>query len=133
MQSGGSSFDVTLCDETLNTIFAVSLLGYEEPDLAYQLQSNLVDILIRSMDNYQISDYINHSQSYFIRKLDEYIGRENYAADMIRLLQAQRDDFLDDAYKDPQSHYYPLYDFVSDVFYQSRLRQGMSFAEAQSV
>lgn len=133
IQSGGSSFDEVMCDETLNTIFSVSLLGYEEPDLAYQLQSNFVDVLIRSMDNYEISDYINHSQSYFLRKLDEYSGCENYAAGMIRLLQAQREDFFDDSYKHPQSHYYPLYDFVSEVFYKSRLCQGMSFAEAEGV
>ncbi len=133
IRSGGSSFSEVMCDETLNTIFSVRLLGYEEPDLAYQLQSNFMDIILDSMDNYEISDYINHSQSYFIKKLDEYSESEANAADMIRLLQAQYDDFHDDSYKREQQDYYPLYDFVSDVFYQSRIAPDTSLGEAETV
>ena len=132
LRSGGLSFSEVMCDETLNTVF-VSLFDYEEPDLAYQLQSNYVDVLISSMDNYEPSDYINHSQSYFIRKLDEYGGYENCAAGMIRLLQAQYDDFHDDSFRREQSEYYPLYDFVADVFYKDRIGPGTSSAEAEQV
>lgn len=133
IRSGGNSFREVMCDETLNTIFAVHLLGYEEPDLAYQLQSNFMDIILDSMDNYEIgSDYINHSQSYFIKKLNEYSGQES-AADMIRLLQAQYDDFHDDSFKREQQEYYPLYDFVADVFYKNRITPNTSLAEAETV
>ncbi len=133
IRSGGNSFREVMCDETLNTIFAVHLLGYEEPDLAYQLQSNFMDIILDSMDNYEIgSDYINHSQSYFIKKLNEYSGQES-AADIIRLLQAQYDDFHDDSFKREQQEYYPLYDFVADVFYKSRITPNTPLAEAETV
>ena len=132
IHSGGDHFREVMCDETLNTIFSVHLLGYEEPDLAYQLQSNYMDIIVDSMDNYEISDYINHSQSYFIKKLEEYSGQKT-AADMIRLLQAQYDDFHDDSYQREQQEYYPLYDFVSDVFYKSRITANTSFDEAETV
>ncbi len=132
ISSGGENFNELMCDETLNTIFSVSLLGYEEPDLAYQLQSNYMDIILDSMDNYEISDYINHSQSYFIKKLEEYSGQES-AADMIRLLQAQYDDFHDDSFKREQQEYYPLYDFVSDVFYKNRIDRNSTHAEAEAV
>ena len=133
IRSGGDSFREVMCDETLNTIFAVHLLGYEEPNLAYQLQSNYMDIILDSMDNYDVSsDYINHSQSYFIKKLKEYSGQES-AADMIRLLQAQYDDFHDDSFKREQQEYYPLYDFVSDVYFKSRIDQNTTLAEAEAV
>lgn len=132
INSGGTRFRELMCDETLNTVFSVHLLGYEEPDLAYQMQSNYMDILLDSMDNYEISDYINHSQSYFIKKLAEYSGQET-AADMIRLLQAQYEDFHDDSYKREQQEYYPLYDFVSDVFYKSRITPNTSLGEAETV
>lgn len=132
INSGGTSFRELMCDETLNTVFSVHLLGYEEPDLAYQLQSNYMDIILDSMDNYELSDYINHSQSYFIKKLAEYSGQET-AADMIRLLQAQYEDFHDDSYKREQQEYYPLYDFVSDVFYKSRITPNTSLGEAETV
>lgn len=133
IKSGGYNYSVLMLDETLNTIYAIDLLDYFDQDFAYQLQSNYMDIILDSMDNYKNSDYINHSQGYFIAKLDEYMGTQGYAGVMIELLQAQFNDFHDDNIKAEQSEYYPLYDFVSDVFYKDRLHSGMSYDEALAV
>jgi hypothetical protein len=133
IRSGGKNYDVLMLDETLNTIFAVGLFDFDYNDFAYHLQSNYMDIIIESMDNYNLEDYINHSQSYFIKKLDEYAGTENYAGAMIELLQAQYEDYHNDEIKANQSEYYPLYDFVSDIFYKSRLNPNMSYEEALAV
>ena len=39
------------------------------------------------MDNYKISDYMNHSLGYFVKKLDEYNGDNNYAATILQLME----------------------------------------------
>ena len=122
-----------MLDETLNTLFSIKVLGYDENDFAYQLQSNYLNLIVESMDNYDISDYINHSQSYFIKKLNDFTRNKDYANAMIELLQMQYDDFHDDYIHVDQSSYYPLYDFVSEVYYKNRILPGMSYDEALKV
>ena len=46
----------TVIDEALNSLFAVSLFDYEEPDVAYQLQSNLFQILLECLDGVDAGD-----------------------------------------------------------------------------
>ena len=48
------------------------------------------------MDNYDMGDYVRHSSSYFVEKLDEFTGHTNYAACMLKLMEAQYDDYHDD-------------------------------------
>ena len=133
IKSGGLNYNVLLLDEALNTMFSIKVLGYDENDFAYQLQSNYLNLILNSMDNYDIADYINHSQSYFIKKLNEYLNQSDYANAMIELLQMQYDDFHDDYLHVDQNSYYPLYDFMSEIYYKNRIVPGMSYEEALEV
>ena len=98
----GLDFWYVTCDEALNSLFAVSLFDYDEPDVAYQLQSNYYGALIDSMPNYSLEDYMNRSGSYFASKLDELTGHTNYASVMIQLMEAWYDDYHDDEICRPQ-------------------------------
>jgi len=129
----GLYFLYVTCDEALNSLFAVSLFDYDEPDVAYQLQSNYYGALIDSMPNYSLGDYMNHSGSYFASKLDELTGHTNYASVMIQLMEAWFDDYHDDEICRPQEVYYPLYDYVSQVYYLDRVTADMTYDEAQTV
>lgn len=69
----------TLLLECMNSVFSCSLLNYYEWDIAYQVPSNYLRIMLECMDNYELADYINHGDTYFYRKLDETAGYRNYA------------------------------------------------------
>ena len=64
----GKNFSNEITSEALNSLFAVSLFDNEYGQIAYQLQSNYFNIMLECMDNYELSDYVNHSQSYFAKK-----------------------------------------------------------------
>lgn len=80
-----------LPDEMFHSVFAVSLFDYDGWDIAYQLQSNYL-VLLQSTDAITTTDYMNHSQSWLYRRLDEFTGHVNCTGTIFRLIQAQYDD-----------------------------------------
>lgn len=115
------TFTSVIEEEAMNSIFTVSLFDYEERDIAYQLQSNIFQIFVSSMDNYDLNDYVNHSTSYFVRKLDEFTGHTNYAFSILKVMEAQYDDYHSDYIELEESEFYPLYDFICEVYLKNKL------------
>ena len=119
--------------EALNSLFAVSLFDYEERDIAYQLQSNTHQLILSCMDNYSLSDYVNHSMTYYAQQLDAYNHDDNYATTILSLMNEQYEDFHDDQREEPQSTYYPIYDYVTKMYLGKNLTPEMSQEEAKAV
>ena len=112
-------------EEALNSIFTVSLFDYEERDIAYQLQSNMFLILVDCCDGYATSDYLNHSLTYFAKKLDEENGNNNYAMSILKLIGEQREDWANEDYERPQEFYYPIYDYLTKMYLDQYGSSGM--------
>ena len=119
--------------EAINSLFAVSLLDYDERNIAYQFQSNTHKILIECMDNYSLDDYVNHSLTYYAKKLDEYNDDDNYALTIFSLMNAQYEDYHNDSIEAPQSEYYPIYDYVSKIYFKKYINSNMTYDEAKQV
>ena len=119
--------------EAINSLFAISLLNYDEKDIAYQFQSNIHKMMIDCMDNYSLEDYVNHSLTYYARKLDEYNHDDNYAITIFTLMDAQYQDFYNNSYEADQSQYYPIYDYVSKMYLGKYLNKNMSYDEARDI
>ncbi len=132
VQCEGVNFNLVTTAECLNSLFAVSLFDYEETDIAYQLQSNYYKIMVENMDNYQISDYMNHSLGYFVQKLNEENQNEE-ALSVLNLIQLQYDDFHNDDLKISQDQFYPIYEYISDMYYKNRINSNMTYDEAKLV
>lgn len=133
IQATGSSLNNVIIDEALNSLFAVSLFDYEENDIAYQLQSNYLKIMLECMDNYSLDDYVNHSLSYFADKLDEHNGDNNYATTILNLIDVQYQDYHSDKIDIEQVEYYPIYDYISDMYYSKYIDNSMSYDAARRV
>ena len=131
IQADGPNYYDLVIGEALNSVFAVSLFDYEEKDIAYQLQSNIIKLLIDNMDNYNLSDYMNHSMAYFCHQLDEFHGDNNYASVLLKLVQTQYDDYHDSRIEIEQSEYYPIYEYLSDFYYKNRINENTTYEEAQ--
>lgn len=132
VQCEGIEFSTTSSSEALNSLFTVSLFDYEDRDIAYQLQSNYFKVIIDNMDNYDIVDYMNHSSSYFVKKLDEWNHDNNYAKSILDLIEMQYKDFHNDDIELPQEQYYPIYDYISDMFLRKHVTSEMSYDEAKN-
>ena len=122
-----------IVEEALNSIFTVSLFDYEERDIAYQFWSNVMLAIISSMDNYDLNDYVNHSSSYFVKKLDEFTGHRNYASVMLKIMEEKNKDTRDDYYFYKEEEFYPFYRFICDIYFKNRLKAGMTDAEMKDV
>lgn len=123
----------TVIDEALNSLFAVSLFDYEEPDVAYQLQSNLFQILLECLDGVDAGDYLNHSIAWFARAFDRQNGDNNYAMSLFKLINAQYDDYHSEEIHRPQSVYYPIYDYVTKMYLDHYGRPDMTPEEKQAL
>lgn len=120
-------------DEMFNSLFAVSLFDYDEWDIAYQLQSNYLALIFQSTDTITPTDYMNHSQSWLYRKLDEANGDVNYAETVFRLIDAQYQDYHSDRIDYPPETFCPLYDYVAGMYLRAHLTPGMTAEEARAV
>ncbi len=132
IQCEGENFSTTSSSEALNSLFTISLFDYEEKDIAYQLQSNYLKVMIENMENYDIVDYMNHSSSYFVKKLDEWNNDNNYAKSILELIEMQYNDFHNDDIELPQEQYYPIYDYISNMFLRKHVTPEMSYDEAKN-
>lgn len=125
--------DSKLLEECMNSVFSCSLLNYYEWDIAYQVPSNYLRIMLECMDNYTMSDYINRRDTYFLRKLDEATGHVNYAEVMWKLITLQRSDFERDQIALNEEEYYPIYDYLCEIWYPRHIAEGMSYEQALEV
>lgn len=128
-----SGYDNVLLEESMNSVFSCSLLSYDERDIAYQVPSNYLRIMLECMDNYELSDYLNHSEMYFLSRLDEYTGYTNYAQVMWKLITLQRSDWENDSIDIPAAEYEPIYEFLCDMYYGKYITDGMTEEERQAV
>ncbi len=119
--------------EAINSLFAVSLFDYEENDIAYQMQSNAHKIMIECMDNYSLDDYVNHSLGYYAKQLDEYNQDDNYATTILTLMDEQYHDYYDEKTAENPEKYYPIYDYISNMYLGKHLKAGMSQEEARGI
>ena len=106
---------------------------YEENDIAYQMQSNAHKIMIECMDNYSLDDYVNHSLGYYAKQLDEYNQDDNYATTILTLMDEQYHDYYDEKTAENPEKYYPIYDYISNMYLGKHLNAGMSLEEARGI
>lgn len=127
-----SDFFGSTIEEAMNSIFTIKMYDKEEQDIAYQLQSNYLQLILENMDNYKLSDYVNYNISYFEKKLNEYNQSED-AVKILALIETQYKDYHDDSIEIEQKEFYPIYDYIANMVYKNNLYAGMSYDEAKNV
>lgn len=128
-----TDYNNILLEESMNSAFSCSLLNYDERDIAYQVPSNYLRIMLECMDNYGLSDYFNHSELYFLSKLDEYTGYTNYAQVIWKLITLQRSDWEDDKIDIPAEEYHAIYEYLCEMYYGKYITADMNEQERNAV
>ena len=126
------SGDATITEEAMNTLFTVRSYDNNEMDLAYQLQSNMIELMVTSMDNYTYQDYIEHNVTYFEQKLNEH-NRNDEAVRMIGLIDLQFDDYHKFSILVDQTQFHDLYDYIAKMYYDANIKPGMSHTELENI
>lgn len=127
VQAAGQNFSNLTTEEALNSLFTVSLFDYDEQDVAYQLQSNYHSVIIECLDNYTLTDYVNHSLSYYASKMDEQTGEKNYATVILELIQLQYDAYHKPSLNFDKASFYPIYEYIQNLYYSKYITADMSY------
>ncbi len=122
----------TITGEALNSLLTLRSYDAEERDIAYQLQSNMVELMVTEMDNYTYQDFVEHNLTYFEQKLNEYNGNTD-AVEMIGLLELQYQDYHNKDYEINETLFHKLYDYIADMYYQNHLHPDMTENEMLKV
>lgn len=122
-----------LLNEAMNSVFSCTLLNYYEWDIAYQIPSNYLRIMLECMDNYEVEDYFRHSESWFYDKLDEATGYTNYGRVIWKLISLQRNDWKSEKIEIPPEEYYPIYDYLCDLYFAKYITDDMTEEERNAV
>lgn len=122
----------TIVGEAMNSLMTLRSYDTEEKDIAYQLQSNMNELMVESMDNYFYDDYINHNLTYYENQLNEY-NEDDQAVRMIGLMELQYDDYHNNSIIIDESEFHDLYDYIARMYYKNNLNPNMTREEAEKV
>ena len=132
VQFENRSGEGVIIEEAMNSLFSLRSYDQNERDVAYQLQSNMIEVMVDSMDNYTYQDYVEHNITYFENELNIQNGNDK-AVEMMALINLQYKDYHNDDISVEQSVFYPLYDYISTMYYAKNLNPNMSYEEAIQV
>lgn len=127
-----SDYEGAIVGECLNSLLALRSYDQDEMDIAYQLQSNMIEVIVECTDNYDYQDFVEHNITYFEQVLNEQNGND-LAIDVFTLMNLQYEDYHNDDISVDQEQFYLVYDYISNMYYNKYLNSNMSYEEACQV
>ena len=122
----------TVIGEALNSLLTLRSYDPNEKDVAYQFQSNMVELMVNEMDNYTYQDFVEHNLTYFEQQLNEYNGN-NDAVEIIGLIELQYNDYHNKDFEIDEAQFHKVYDYIANMYYGNHLNPNMSAEEAIKV
>lgn len=126
------SGDGVIIGEAMNSLLALRSYDSNEKDIAYQLQSNIIEAMVDSMDNYTYQDFVEHNITYFENELNTQNNNDK-AVEVLGLINLQYKDYHNDDISVSQETFYPMYDYVSNMYYSKRITSNMSYEDASKI
>lgn len=123
------NFNIIL-EEALVSYYAVQIYDKNELNIAYQLQSNYISILIDCMDNYELRNIVEKDITYFLSQLDSYNNQEGMSVYIFELINAQYQDFYDDQITISQDQFYEIYDYIAKMYFDKYINDNTTYEEA---
>lgn len=132
VQFENKSGEGVIIGEALNSLFSLRSYDQDEKDIAYQLQSNMIEIIVDCLDHYTYQDFVEHNITYLENEMNKQ-NNDNKAVEVLALMNLQYKDYHDEEISVPQSQFYKLYDYIAKMYYQKNIHAGMSYQEAEAV
>jgi len=119
-------------EEAIITNLAYELEGKGNRALFYPMLCNYYRIILDCID-YTYADYFNHDALYLVDKMDEFMGDDRYAWQIVARIDAQMDlrynnyggvDFYD---------FQPVYEYLAKMYFKKYITEDMTYEEAEAV
>ena len=119
-------------EEAIITNLAYELQGLGQKAIFYPMQSSYYRIICQCI-GYTPEDFFNHSVNYLIEKMDAYMGDEQYAYQIVAMIDAQS-SLRYTPYQAVDFHdFLPMYEYIAKMYFKTYLTPGMSEEEAGQV
>ena len=119
-------------EEGVITNIAYEMQGLGKKATFYAFQSSCYRIIMDCI-GYDGEDYMNHSVNYLIKKMDEYMGDEQYAYYIVALIDAQAVQRYTPYRSVDFTNYQDIYDYITRMYMKKHLNANMTKAEAEEV
>lgn len=119
-------------EEAIITNLAYELEGKGNRATFYPMLCNYYRIILDCID-YTYADYYNHDALYLVDKMDEFMGDDKYAWQIMARIDAQMDlrynnygdvDFYD---------FQPVYEYLAKMYFKKYITEDMTYEEAEAV
>lgn len=122
----------TYAEEALITNIAYELQGLGAKATFYPIQSSYYRIICECI-GYTGEDFFNHSVNYLIEKMDESMGDEQYAYQIVAMIDAQS-SLRYTPYQSVDFHeFLPMHEYIAKMYFKTYLTPDMSHEEAKEV
>ena len=122
----------TYAEEGLITNLAYELQGLDNKAIFYPVLASYYRIICSCID-YSGEDFFNHSVNYLIDRMDAFMGDEEYAYQIVAMIDAQ----MILRYTPHQSvdfhDFQPLYDYLAKMYFKKNIHAGMTYPQAEAV
>lgn len=122
----------TYAEEAIITNLAYELQGLGKRAEYYPFQSSLYRIITDCI-NYTPEDFFDHGVTYLIEKMDNFMGDDQYAFQIVAMIDAQA-SLRYTPYADVDYHeFLPLYEYVAEMYFKKYITADMLYEDAVSV
>ena len=132
VQFTDKSGDGVIIEEALNSLLSLRSYDKSERNIAYQLQSNMLEMIVESLDNYDYQDFVEHNITYLENEMNKQNG-DDKAINMFALINLQYKDYHDKTLEVEQKNFYPLYDYIAKMYYRKKINPNMSYDTAKKI
>jgi len=121
-------------EEAVITNEMYKLQGLDRKSIYYPVFCGYLRI-IQDCTGYDGEDYFNHSVNELVEAMDEYMGDENYAYQILARIDAQATLKYESRRVDPVDFYdmRPLYEYLVRMYCKKYITEGMTKEEAEEV
>ncbi|MBR4982653.1 MAG: hypothetical protein IKY94_08850 [Lachnospiraceae bacterium] len=122
----------TYAEEGIITNIAYELQGLGKKATFYPMLASYYRIICDCI-GYTGEDFFNHSVNYLIEKMDDYMGDEQYAYQIVAMIDAQM-SLRYTPYQEVDFHeFLPMYEYIAKMYFKTHIREDMTEEEAKTV
>mgnify|MGYP003289291379 CR=1 FL=1 len=119
----------TYAEEAIVTNIAYELQGLGRRADFYPMQSSYYRIICECI-GYDGGDFFNHGVNYLIDEMDNFMGDDDYAYQVVAMIDAQAilryEPYMNVDFRD----FRPVYEYVAEMYFTKYITEGMSYDEA---
>lgn len=122
----------TYAEEAIITNLVTEMQGINDRAEFYPILTNYYRIICDCV-GYEYTDFFNHSVNYLIHKMDTFMGDEQYAYQIVAMIDAQMTLRYSPHMEVDFHEFQPVYEYLAEMYFKKYITEDMNYTEAEEV